>query len=154
MIRLRTFVLALLAAGLWLVGGAVALAGVSHKELKLEARLIAGTNEEKAPTAKQTAVDGELTKTLRKVFKWKNYFEDTRQTAAIPFNAKKKLKLNADTELEITNLGGDRIEVTLQLCGKTMTKSVNTLPEKEWLTLGGADKNNTAWFVVLRRGAE
>ena len=154
MIRLRTFVLALLAAGLWLVGGAVAQAGVSHKELKLEARLIAGTNEEKAATAKQTAVEADLTRTLRKIFKWKNYFEDNRQATTIPFNAKKKIKLNADTELEVTNLGGDRIEVSLQLCGTPVTKSIRALPEKEWLTLGGADKNNTAWFVVLRRGAE
>ena len=69
-------------------------------------------------------------------------------------NGRKKITLNSDTELEVVNLGGDRIEVKLSLCGKVATKSVNTLPEKEWLTLGGADKNNTAWFVVLRRSAE
>lgn len=154
MIPLRNSVFVLFACAVWLVGGGLCRAGVPNKELKLEARLVAGTNEEKAPNPKQKAVDPELIKKLRKVFNWKNYFEDNRQTATIPVNGRKKITLNSDTELEVVNLGGDRIEVKLSLCGKVATKSVNTLPEKEWLTLGGADKNNTAWFVVLRRSAE
>ncbi|GDY20022.1 hypothetical protein LBMAG56_13670 [Verrucomicrobiota bacterium] len=154
MISLRTSVFVLLACAVWLLGTGQCPAGVPNKELKLEARLVAGTNEDKAPNPKQKGVDPDLVKTLRKVFKWKNYFEDNRQTATIPVNGRKKITLNSETELEVVNLGGDRIEVKLSLCGKVATKSVNTLPEKEWLTLGGADKNNTAWFVVLRRSAE
>lgn len=154
MMSLRQVLLVLLAALGWAGGAGSSWGGVPQKELRLEARLIAGTNEEKSAGSTQKVVEADLTKTLRKVFKWKNYFEDNRLTSSIPLNGKKKIKLNADTELEVTYLGGDRVEVRLHLCGKPVTKSVNTLPEKEWLTLGGADKNNTAWFVVLRRSPE
>jgi hypothetical protein len=151
---LRSWAFTVAAAFVLFATGAFCGAGIVAKDLRLDARLIVGTDAAASPAAKQKPVDADLSKALRKAFRWKNYFEDNRQSASIPLNGRKRISFGHDTEIEVVNLGGDRVEVMLYLCGKAATKSAHTLSEKEWLTLGGADKNNTAWFVVLRRNAD
>jgi len=120
-------------------------------DVKLEARLIWGTNDEQSPNPKHKPVDVALTKTLRKVFKWKNYFEENRQNMAIPLNDTRKASMSQQCALEVKNLGNSRVEVKLFGSGKQVARSVQMLPDGDWLTLAGADKNDTAWFVVIRK---
>ena len=63
----------------------LAAAAASAGDMKLEAHLVWGTNDEKGgPNCKP--VDAELAAKLHGMLKWKNYFEITNQTASIPLN--------------------------------------------------------------------
>ncbi len=117
-------------------------------DLKVEARLVWGTNEDKSPNHKP--VDSALAKKLRKVFKWQNYFEVNRQTAAVPLNETAKIKMSSKCVLEVKNLGSSRVEVVLIGIGKAVSKNVQTLTPGEDVFMGGNDKNDSAWFVAIR----
>src|SRR4030095_4348114 len=63
---------------------AIATASVSAEELKLEAKLIWGTNDDKSPDPSHKPVDPGMAEKLKKVFKWKNYFIVTNQLKMVP----------------------------------------------------------------------
>src|SRR5580698_1560778 len=87
-----------------------AAASASAADLKLEARLVWGTNDEKGgPNCRP--VDPGLFDKLHGTFKWKNYFEITNQTASIPPNQTRDLKMSAHCTLRVKNLGGSRAEI-------------------------------------------
>lgn len=128
---------------------AVARAG----DLKLEARLVWGTNEEKAdPNCKP--VDAGLSEKLHGTFKWKNYYEITNQLAAIPVGQSRDIKMSDKCMLRVKNLGDSRIEVSCIGDGKEVHKGAYSLTPPKWLVLGGNDKDNTAWFVGVRASDE
>ena len=122
----------------------------SAADLKVEAKLVWGTNEDKSPNPNHKPVDAALAKKLRKVFKWHNYFEVNRQTAAVPLNETAKIKMSSKCVLEVKNLGSSRVEVMLIVDGKAVSKNVQTLTPGEDLVLAGNDKNDSAWFVAIR----
>src|SRR5271155_2626716 len=79
-------------------------------DLKLEARLVWGTNDEKGgPNCKP--MDAGLDANLHGMFKWKRYFEITNQAASIPLNKTRDLKMSEHCTLRIKNLGGSRVEI-------------------------------------------
>lgn len=117
-------------------------------DLKLEAKLIWGSNDN-PEDIKHKPVDQELADNLHRMFKWKNYFEITNQTAVIPVNKSYDFVMSSRCTLKIKNLGASRIEVGCIGEGKQVSRGIHTLPPK-WLVLGGNDTNNTAWFVGLR----
>ena len=120
-------------------------------EMKLEARLIWGTNTD---TNSNTRVqDQRLTKALSGIFKWKNYYEITNRTATIAQDATCSLEMSSKALLKIKNLDGTRIEVSCIGEGKSVTKTVHSLPSGEWLTLGGNVQNDSAWFIVIKSTA-
>lgn len=117
-------------------------------DLKIEARLVWGTNEDKSPNHKP--VDSALAKKLSKVFKWHNYFEINRIVATVPENQSTNINMSSKCVLEVKNLGNARVEVKLIGKGKLVSKSAQTLTPGEDLIVAGDDKNDTAWFVVIR----
>ena len=121
-------------------------------EMKLEAQLIWGTNDEKAPNSKHKEVDPVVEKKLRHLpFRWKNYFEITRKTMHVDMDASEKITLSKECDLEVKNLGDNQLEVSLYGRGKLVSRIKQKLPEGELLVTGGNAENLTAWFVVLRQ---
>jgi hypothetical protein len=126
-----------------------AAAAASAADMKLEARLVWGTNDEKGgPNC--NPMDAELAAKLHGLFKWKSYFEITNQTASIPLNKTRDLKMSDHCTLRIKNLGGFRVEISCIGEGKPVDKKVDTLTPPKWLVWGGNCKNDTAWFIALR----
>jgi len=122
-------------------------------DMELEARLVWGTSDDKSD-AKCKPVDAELAGKLHGMFKWKNYYEITNETASLALNRIRTLKMSDQCTLELKNVGGSRIEVNCIGQGKQVHKGAYTLDPPKWLVLGGnCDNNtayNTAWFIGLR----
>jgi len=118
-------------------------------DLNLQAQLVWGTNKEKPDDPKLKEVDPSVAEKLRKVFKWKNYFEVKRQTLAVTVGSPKKLKMSEECEIEVQYLGNSSIEVKLYGKGKLAVRKTQKIHPTELLVLAGDDKDDTAWFVVL-----
>lgn len=118
-------------------------------ELKLEAKLIWGTNDEKSPNPAHKPVDAATAEKLRKVFKWKNYFEVNRLVKPVPSRGSNQFVLSKKCTIEIAELEGPKVEVKLIGEGKAVHKAVKNLSRGEWFTYAGEDKDDTAWFVII-----
>jgi len=118
-------------------------------DLKLEARLIWGANDEKE-TVKYEPLDPALSDKLHRMFKWKNYYEITNKTASVPVNQSSDLKMSDACTIRVKNMGASRVEVSCIGHGKQVHKGDYTLVPPQWLVLGGNGTDNTAWFVGLR----
>ena len=121
----------------------------SASDLRLEAMLIWGTNDEKSPVPSYKPVDAAAAEKLRKVFKWKNYFVVTNQVKTIPSRGSSRFDLSKQCSIEITELEGPRVEVRLIGEGKEVNKTVKTINKGESFTYGKDDKNDSAWFVMI-----
>ena len=119
-------------------------------DLKLEVRLIWGTNDNDSPVPTHKRIDTPLTRKLAKLFTWKQYFEVNRQEVVIPLSAVKKLELSEKCIIEVKNVGDTRIEVKLFGGGKFVSKTVETIPKGDWLVLAGDSAGRNAWFIVLK----
>jgi len=118
-------------------------------DMKLEARLIWGTSDDKTD-AKCKPIDPELAGKLHGMFKWKNYYEITNQNENLTANKLRTLKMSDQCTLQLKNVGGSRIEVNCIGQGKEVHKGAYTLDPPKWLVLGGNCDNNNAWFIALR----
>jgi hypothetical protein len=128
--------------------GARAQAG----EIKLEAQLIWGTNDEKSPDPKHKSVDPKVAKKLKKLpFKWQYYFEVNRKQFAVEQGETKKIVLSKDCEIKVRNAGNNMVELQIFGKGECVGKISQALPKDELLVTGGNAANFTAWFVVLRQ---
>jgi hypothetical protein len=121
----------------------------SAADMKLEARLVRGANDEK-DGLNCKPMNAELAAKLQGTFKWKYYFEITNQCASIPINKSRDLKMSEQYTLRIKNLGGSRVEISCMGDGKQRCKGAYTLTPPKWLVLGGNSENDTAWFIGLR----
>ena len=122
---------------------------VSARELKLEAKLIWGTNEEKSSEPSHKPVDPATAEKLRKVFKWKNYFVVTNQVKTIPSRGSGRFDLSKQCTIEITELEGPEVELKLIGEGKLINKTKKKLNKGEWFAYAKDDKNDSAWFVII-----
>jgi hypothetical protein len=123
-------------------------------DLNLQAQLVWGTNKEKPDDPILKEVDSSVAEKLRKVFKWRNYFEVKRQNFTVPVGSPKKIKMSDDCEIEVQNLGNSSIEVKLYGRGKLAVRKTQKISPSELLVLAGDDKDDTAWFVVLSQAAK
>jgi len=119
--------------------------------LKLEATLIWGTNEPKSPNPKHKPVDEAIALKLQKVFKWKHYFVINQVDRSVPSRGSNRFVLSQKCTIEITELEGPKVEVKLIGEGKEVHKVIKELRQGEWFTYAGDDKNDTAWFVIIRQ---
>lgn len=124
-------------------------AAASAADLKVEARLVWGANDQKGVTNGKP-VDAELAAKLQGTLKWKYYFEITNQCASIALNKTRELKMSDQWTLGIKNLGGSRAEVNCVGEGKQRCKGAYTLTPPKWLVLAGNGTNDTPWFICLR----
>ena len=118
-------------------------------ELKLEATLVWGTNDEKSPKKEHVPVDEATAARLRKVFKWRNYFVCNKKTKVIPSRGSNQFKLSDDCTVEITELDGPRIELKVIGKGVPVHKSIKELRKGDWFVYCGDDKNESGWFVII-----
>lgn len=121
------------------------------ENIKVEARLIWGTNEEKSQKPKHEPVDEETAEKFRKIFQWKNYFLEKTVQENVPNRESKRLELSEQCAIEVRELPGEPVEVKLFGKGKFINKTTKPLKKGEWFIIGGDDKNECAWFVVLTR---
>lgn len=117
--------------------------------LKLEAKLIWGTDDAKSPNPDHKEVDPATRDKLRKVFKWKNYFVVNRVVKEVPNRASNKFELSKQCMIEIKELEGPRVEVKLIGEGKEVHKTIKTIAKGESVIYSGDDKNQSAWFVII-----
>jgi hypothetical protein len=118
-------------------------------ELKVEAKLIWGTNDEKYSNEKHKPVDKELATKLGNVFQWKRYFVVNRVEGVVPSRGVKQLKMSEQCTLEVKELEGPRVEVVLIGEGKRVNRTVENLSPGNSIVIAGPAKNKCAWFVVL-----
>lgn len=135
----------LLSLGLFL---ALALTAQA-REIRLEAKLIWGTNDEKSPKKEHAPVDKVTAEKLRKVFKWKNYFIENKVVGTVPNRGSNQFKLSPQCTIEITELEGPKVEVKLVGNGKAVHKAVKEIKKGEWFVYSGDDKNECAWFAII-----
>ena len=139
-----------LVLGMGIVCGLLqAVAASVSVETRVQAVLVWGTDEAK-PTGKNLKeVDAKLGEKLGNIFKWKNYFEVSRQTASVPLAKAQSLKLSDDCSVEVKILPDNVAEVKLMGKGKAIVTRRHSFAKPDALVLAGDDKNKTAWFVVL-----
>jgi len=137
----RCFVTLLLLAG-----------GATHTfaaNLKLEAKLIWGTNDDKSPNPEHKELDAATKEKLRKVFKWKNYYAVNHVVKPVPSRGSNKFELSKDCTIEIKELEGPKVEVKLIGEGKEVHKTTLTISQGQSVVYSGDDKNESAWFVMI-----
>jgi len=122
--------------------------------LKLEAKLIWGTDDDKSPNPAHKEVDVATRDKLRKVFKWKNYFVVNRSVKEVPSRASNNFNLSEECTIQIKELEGPRIEVKLIGKGKEVHKTTLTINKGESVVYSGDDKNQSAWFVIITELSE
>ncbi len=126
------------------------LAGVARADqMHVEVILVWATNDERSPDPKHKPADAELSRRLRKSpYRWKNYFEVSRQKLAIPTDqAKRDIKISEHCTLDLKNLGDNWAEIKFYGDGRLISTHKEELP----LILAGDAKNDTAWLVVIRK---
>lgn len=144
----RTFLL----AGL-LLTAAVGMTLQLHAETpehKYTAILIWGTDGPKPPEKELKDVDTKLTEKIKRIFKWKNYYEVKRQNVNLKTGETKHLDMSHKCSVKLHLTEKEGMEVELWGDGKSVYKGKQSMPLKDILILAGDDKNATAWFVVLK----
>jgi hypothetical protein len=131
---------------LLLAGGAI---DTWAANLKLEAKLIWGTDDDKSPNPDHKEVDPATREKLRKVFKWKNYFAVNRVVKEVPSRGSNQFKLSPDCTIEIRELEGPKVEVKLIGKGKEVHTTTLTISKGQSVVYSGDDKNQSAWFAII-----
>ena len=122
--------------------------------LKLEAALVWGTNGPRPNDPDLKALRLEIRQKLQAVFKWTEYYEVKLESLQLALKQTRKVRLSPKCEISVENLGRSSIEVRLYGEGKLIVKKKQTLTPGELLVLAGEDRNDTAWFVVIRLKTE
>ncbi|MSU61329.1 MAG: hypothetical protein EXS31_02870 [Pedosphaera sp.] len=141
---------------LWVM--ATGLGGIAQRveaaegkaDWKFEVQLIWGTNDEKPSGKELKEVEVKITEGLKGIFKWKNYFEVTRKKMDVAGGATQRLKMSDKCDVEVQSLGGSNVEIRLIGEGKCVNKVKQTISAGRLITIAGGDKNDTAWFVILK----
>jgi len=120
-------------------------------ERKIEARLIWGTNDGTSPEPSHKPLEGDLAKKLNEMpLKWKNYFEVDRKIFTINDKAYTNIVMSKKCTIEVKDKGNNNVTVKLYGEGKPVNRVDKPLPKGEVLAIGGEDKGNNAWFIMVR----
>ncbi|HVR36812.1 MAG TPA: hypothetical protein VMS21_13265 [Methylomirabilota bacterium] len=96
-------------------------------------------------------VDPALSSSLKKIFKWREYYLIKREVVAVASRQSVRVRLSEHCEVVVRELAGERVEVKLFGRGKLVNRTVKSLEPGQIITIAGDDKNETAWFVVIQR---
>ena len=121
---------------------------VRAEDIKIEALLIWASNGDTNLNPK--VQDTRVTEALAKTFKWKNYSQITNRTAVIAGDATQTLEMSPKCSVKVKNLGAGKVQVECFGEGKFVSRGDYSLAEGKWFTLAGPDKNDSAWFIVMR----
>lgn len=118
-------------------------------EVKFEAILVWGTNDDKSPDPNHKPVSEAMKKRLKN-FKWTHYFEVARKEFKVGKD-EKKVEMSKDCVVIIKSLGDDQFEVSLIGKGKVVGTIKQKLHKDKCVVTGGDASNSTGWFVVIKR---
>jgi hypothetical protein len=124
-------------------------ATVLAETLNLKTQLIWGTSQEKVENPNVKEVEADLSDKLRKIFKWKSYYEVSNKQISIASKETKKVRMSQKCEVEIKSLGEQNIEVNLWGEGKLVVTKHLTVNSSTAQVIAGDDRNDSAWFVVI-----
>jgi hypothetical protein len=135
------------------IGSGTLIADAAEGVLNFKVQLIWGTNKEKsefdASKHKELQdVDPKCVDKLKKMFKWEHYYQIQKADLAVAEGKSEKKKLSDKCIVEVKNSGKAKIDVHLWGEGK-LVQTVRGHPAGTAVVLGGGDKNDTAWFVML-----
>jgi hypothetical protein len=121
--------------------------------MHVEMLLLWGTNDPMSPDPDHKPVDAEMARKLAKSpYRWKYYYVVNRHHVTLgPGETKNGIKMSPKCVLDMTNPADGKIEVTFHGDGKKLLKHNVPFPKGELYLLGGDAKNETAWFVALKR---
>lgn len=122
---------------------------------RFTAELIWGTTGGKPPGQDLKPVTPDLQKFLGRIFKWTHYFRIEKKEFTVTPNRAAKVDMSKECRLELTQLTSDEFEIELYGKGLLVVRKRQRITPNELVVLGGDDKNDNAWFVVLtlaRRG--
>lgn len=135
-----------------IVAGLAAGQGHSHAEnARVELYLVWGTNAEKSSDPSHKPLPDDLGNELRKMCKWQNYFVINRTNVTLLKQEPRKTEMSKKCVIEMKLLEGQRLEVQLIGEGIKRDKVIKPLSKKKSITFAGQDKNDTAWFVIIKQ---
>jgi len=122
-------------------------------DMKIEAFLLWGTDDSKPPEGKTyKPIEPDIRQKLRDLpLKWTNWFEVKRVAFTVPQGATKEVPMSDKCQVNVKQMAGAEVEVSLVGKGKEVVKRKQSLPKGEMLVLGGNAPNSTAWLVFLKR---
>ena len=149
---LRRFLLAaaaIVAIGFLAVAPSVPAAAAPAADLSLTAVLVWGTDGAKPADKDFKPVAADLDRRLRRIFKWKNYFEIRRTNFVVAATKPSQVDMSRECRLEVARLPDDEVEILLIGQGKPVVKKKQRILPGETVILAGDDKDENAWFVVV-----
>jgi len=118
---------------------------------RVEAILVWATHVAKTNDTSLKELDPDLAKKLSKRFKWNLYYEVRRKEATVGTKDATHVPISEKCSLDIKDLGDERFEVHLTGKGKPVSRTVESLAHGHIMIVGGDDKNDTAWLIVIRQ---
>jgi hypothetical protein len=130
--------------------GATVAFGAPAEKLTYYVQLIRGNDEGQPPAPGAKAIGPKLSQSLHAVFRWKHYWEISRQEVTVAAGAKTKVVLSNERTVEIDLSQPKKRKVTA--FSKNQPVCTTMQPVGEAMTIIGADRDTkSAWFVVVRR---
>src|SRR4030095_10848959 len=118
-------------------------ASAADPTTRFAARLVWGTDGGKPADGEMKPVAPDVEKRLRRVFKWKNYYEIDRKSFTADGTQPTQVKMSKDCRLEVAKLAAaDEFEIQLFGKGKLVVKKRQRILPGESVVLGGDDKND------------
>src|SRR5215467_11328844 len=118
--------------------------------IRVEAILVWATHVAKTNDASLKELEPELAKRLSKRLKWDLYYEVKRKEATVSGKDATHVQISDKCSLDIKHLGEHRFEVHLTGKGKAVSRTVESLAHGHIMVVGGDDKNDTGWLIVIR----
>jgi hypothetical protein len=131
--------------------GTARISAAEASGVHVEAILVWATHSAKTNDAGLKELEPQLVKKLRKAYKWDLYYEVKRKEATVSARELAKVPISEKCTLELKNLGEERFEVHLIGKGKPVSRTVDSLAHGHIIILGGDDKNDTAWLIIIRQ---
>src|SRR4051812_18843545 len=123
-----------------LLFSAAVMARAAQGDLKLEAQLVLGSNDDKpAPGLKPVAKD--IEKKLKHLpLKWQHYYVEADKKFNVGNNGNKNIALSKSCQISVKNLGDARVELTLASDDKTVGRVTQSLRKGQTLVAGAGDE--------------
>jgi len=113
-------------------------------------QLVRGTEANQPPVPGCKQVGPRLAGTFRPVFKWKGYWEMSRQQVAVVPGQAARVRLGNGREAEIDLRNPKERRVTAFQNGQLVDRTIS--PTGEAMTIiGGNHDGKSVWFIVVRR---
>ncbi len=127
-----------------------AFAADEAQPVRLAADLIWGTNGEKPADKELKPISPDLEKRLRRIFKWKSYYAIEHKEFTVSATKPTRVEMSKECRIEVGTIAdGEEFEIQLFGKGQLVVKKRQRIVPGEAVVLGGDDKNDNAWFVVV-----